>query len=140
MATLPEVCSELANRLSPVVTAVYPAPASLPGNVPVAMVYGHAGTLSYRGGSEQEWLDTIRVQVLVAPSTTSQALEELDLLIDPIADLFRADDTEKHTLGYTVDFCKLQSYETGQGFEYANQSFYGATLLFSVKRRRFAGA
>lgn len=140
MATLAEVCTALRDELRTVMSTVhYPAPGSISGNQITAVVFSGAGNLTYRGGSEQEWLETIRVQLYAGPQDTPTALGALDGLLEPIADLFSADSMTQHTLGGLVDFCKLASYEMAQTIEFANQMYYGGTLLFSVKRRRFSG-
>ena len=140
MATLSEVCIALRDQLRTVLTTVhYPMPGSISGNQITAVVFSAAGDLTYRGGSEQEWMETIRVQIYAGTQDTPTTIGALDGLIEPIADLFSADNVISHTLGGIVDFCKLSSYELSQTLEVAGHSFYGGTLSFSVKRRRFSG-
>lgn len=139
MAQLPAVCSAIATQVRTVVPTAYPGPSAI-NATPLVVLYGNLGGVVYRGGSEQEWLENITGLLYMAPvKETRASLAKIDALIDPIADLFTADDQAKHTLNGLVDFCKLGSYETGQILEYAAQNFWGATLVFSVKRRRFAG-
>jgi hypothetical protein len=117
MAQLPAVCAALATRIRVVIpSTAYPAPASISGNHLWAVVYGHTGVLTAAG--EQESMDAV---------------------IDPISDLFNPNVTSNHTLGGLVDFCKFASYELGQKMDYGGSIYYGGTLLFAIKRRRFAG-
>ncbi len=145
MARLPDICLDLATRLGAVLQPVsYPAPAQISGNTVQGVVYGNAGSLGFRGSDEQEWLETIRL-LLYAGNTSSHtpsALAAIDLLIDPIADLFRPDHVgnSAYRLGGMVDFCTFAAYETGQILEYAGQTYYGATVTFNVKRRRLSGS
>jgi hypothetical protein len=138
MARLPAVCAALATRIRTVIpSTAYPAPASISGNHLWAVVYGHTGTLTAAG--EQEWMETLRVGLYAGTADTPSALGAMDAVIDPISDLFDPNVTSNHTLGGLVDFCKFASYELGQKMDYGGSIYYGGTLLFAVKRRRFAG-
>lgn len=142
MARLSAVCTALRDALREVTglsTVHYPAPGSISGNQITAVVYGGLGELRYQGGSSQEWLETIRVQIYVGAQDTPTALGALDALLEPIADRFTPANVSYHTLGGLVDFCMLATYEFAQILEFAQQSYYGGTLNFSVKRHRFAG-
>ncbi len=145
MALLPDICTEMATRLRTVLRTVsYPAPALISGNTVHGVIYGNAGSLTFRGSDEQEWIETIRL-LLYAGNTSSHtpsALAAIDLLIDPIADLFRPDNigNTAYRLGGMVDFCTFAAYETGQILQYAGQTHYGGTVTFSVKRRRTSGS
>jgi hypothetical protein len=123
MARLPAVCTALAARIRTVIpSTVYPAPNAINGNHLWAVVYGHSGNLTAAG--EQD---------------TPSSLAGMDAVIDPISDLFDPQVTSNHTLGGLVDFCKFASYELGQKMDYGGSIYYGGTLLFAIKRRRFAG-
>ena len=139
MARLPEVCAAFARRVRTVIPyTAYPAPGSIAGNAPMAIVYGGSGSGVYKGGSEQEWMETIVLQIFAGTADTSSALMALDELVDPITDLFNPNDVNAHTLGGLVDFIGFPAYEFGTT-KYGNQDFYGGVMRFPMKRRRFAG-
>jgi hypothetical protein len=138
MARLPAVCTALAARIRTVIpSTVYPAPNAINGNHLWAVVYGHSGNLTAAG--EQEWMETLRVGLYSGTADTPSSLAGMDAVIDPISDLFDPQVTSNHTLGGLVDFCKFASYELGQKMDYGGSIYYGGTLLFAIKRRRFAG-
>ena len=117
----------------------YPDPGPIQTNTPVGVVNPVSASLVYRGGSEQEWIDALRLDVVCsAAGVTPQVLASLHALPEVFADLFSADDPDKYTLGGLTDRCALVGYEYGtldrNGSEYAVGRF-----TFDVKRHRFAG-
>jgi len=116
----------------------YPAPTSIAGNQPMAIVYGASGNGAYKGGSEQEWLETLVLQIFAGTANTSTALLVLDELVDPLTDLFNPTNQGAYTLDGLVDFVGFPSYEFGTT-KYGNVDFYGGVMRFPIKRRRFAG-
>jgi hypothetical protein len=139
MATLPTVCTAFAARVRTVIPyTAYPAPTSI-NVVPMAIVYGAKGAGgSFKGGSEQEHLEVIHLQIFAGTMDTPSALLSLDELVDPLIDLFDADDVVKHTLSGLVDSIGFPEWEFGTT-QYGNQPFFGGVMRFPTKRRRFAG-
>lgn len=104
----------------------------------MAIVYGGSGEGTYKGGSEQEWMETIVLQIFAGTADTPSALFALDELVDPITDLFNPTNQDAYTLGGLVDLIGFPTYEFGTT-KYGNQDFYGGVMRFPTKRRRFAG-
>lgn len=137
---MPEMCQALAEQLRGIVPLVsYPAPASLTTSQPHAVVFGGSGTPGYGGDTTQEWLQTVRVTIFVAPITAPAAMGKLDAYLDPIRDRFSPRNWDAYTLGGRVDFCQFASFEVAGTVEYAGQPYYAGALEFAIKRHRFDG-
>lgn len=137
---MPEICQTLAEQLRTVLPLVsYPAPAALNTKQPHAVIFGGSGNPGYGGDTTQEWLQTVRVTIFVAPITTPQAMGKLDEYLDPIRDLFTPRNSAAYLLGGRVDFCQFASFEVSGAVEYAGQPYYAGALEFAIKRHRFDG-
>jgi hypothetical protein len=140
MARLRAVCTAIRDEIRTIIPNThYPFPGNIPTNQLTVVVFGGTGDMISRGGSEQEWLETVRVALYVGTQDSPSSIGLLDEQIERIADLFDADSVVNHTLNGLVDFCKFVHYDLSEVPEYANQLYYGGTILLSVKRRRFAG-
>jgi hypothetical protein len=143
---MPEICAAIADQLRTIVPIVsYPAPSALNTKQPHAVVFGGSGTPGYGGDTMQEWLQTIRVTIFVAPITTPAAMGKLDEYLDEIRDLFSPRNRAAYFLEETgsvprVDFCQFASFEVSGTIEYAGQPYYAGALEFAIKRHRFDGA
>lgn len=142
---MPEICQALAEQLRTIVPLVsYPAPSAINTSQPHAVVFGGSGVPGYGGDTMQEWLQTIRVTIFVAPANTPTAMGKLDQYLDPIRDLFSPRNRAAYFLeetgaGPRVDFCQFGSFEVSGQIEYAGQPYYAGALEFQIKRKRFDG-
>lgn len=116
----------------------YPDPGWVGFDAPVAILNPVSSPLTSMGGSEQEWRDVLRLDVICSlAKVTPMVLRAIHALPETLADLFSAADADRYKLGGIVDYCYLTSYEFGTvdrgGADYAVGRF-----SFETKRHRFA--
>lgn len=143
MARLDPVCEALAERARDFTE--YPVLAEDPTAVniqgPTGVVHAVSGTVTLQGGSEQQWLDSLRLDFYCSLGlVTPKVIKALRALVEPVADAFAptASTTTYYRLGGLVNRCALVGYEFGN-VDRQGAEFYVARFSFDVKRTRFAG-
>lgn len=138
---LVELCDSFRSYVEPLVgfPVAYPDPGWVQLDSPVAILNPVSSPLTYRGGSEQEWLDLLRLDVICSlAKVTPLVLRAIHALPEQLADLFTADQADLYTLGGLVDRCALTGYEFGT-VDRGGAEFAIGRYSFDVKRHRFAG-
>ena len=121
--------------------AHYPAPGRIDKMPALVLLWGET-TIDYQS-TEQYWDMQVRGLLLTGLATdTPQQVGAVDPLIARIVDQFSAAANYagfvlSGTDGDRVDQCLVRTVTPASLVEYAGQSYYGATLTWSVLMRRF---
>lgn len=141
MATLAGTLAAIATQVRTVHEhTAYPNPRSISANHVTIVVASGTGLLTWKGGSEQEWMEQPILKLYAGTSDAPTAYSAIDALLDTIADLFTPTNTTAYTLDGLVDYCQVASYEFDQVLTYAAVDYWGGIIRLAVKRRRFAGS
>jgi hypothetical protein len=141
-ARLTDVCEAIAVQAG--ARTAYPVAAADPGFVgmdgPYGVVHATSGTVELQGGSEQRWLDTVRLDFYCSlGKLTPQVVAAIRALPERLADAFApGETTAAYRLGGLVNRCALVGYEFGT-VDRAGAEYWVGRFTFDVKRHRFAG-
>lgn len=121
--------------------AHYPAQAKPPKYPGLVLLLDDAA-MTYQS-TEQYWEIVVRGLLLTGLFNEQRHhIGEVDPLLAPLVDLFDASNLDGFLLrtagGDRVDQCQIVSASLG-GISYAGLDHYGATILWNVSLRRFAG-
>lgn len=142
MARLVPICQAFAAQASPLIGAdiVYPDPGTINGQGLVWVLNPVSAPMSILGGSQQQWLDQLRLDALCSFGSVTQAvLQAIHATPERVADAFMPGTTSQLVrLGGLVNHCYFRGYEFGE-VERNGAWFAVGRFSFDIKRSRFAG-